>query len=68
MKLAEASRMPKLYHTIPGEEYSSDKSEVLKWLANNPLLISYIFDQASNAKEIFYNSNTKTWQGVDFHD
>ena len=26
--------MPRLYHTLPNEEFDYDKSQVLKWIAN----------------------------------
>lgn len=65
-KLMFAANMPPLYHKLPDQEYSQQNSEVLKWLAERSMLIEYIFDQASNAKEIIYNSETGKWQGVDY--
>ena len=67
-KLSVASNMPPLFHTLPNEKFHPDKSEVLKWLSERPALISYIFDQASNAKEIVYNPETGKWQGVDYEN
>ncbi|RDW21049.1 hypothetical protein CWR48_04205 [Oceanobacillus arenosus] len=63
-----ATNMPPLYHKLPGEKYSRNNSEVLKWLSERPGLIEYIFDQASNAKEIYYNPATGRWQGADWED
>ena len=67
-KLMFAANMPPLYHTHPGQEYSQLNSDVLKWLAARPMLIEYIFERASNAKEIFYDPITGKWQGVDYED
>lgn len=61
-----AANMPPLYHTLPGEKFSNKKSEVLKWISERPALLNYVFNQASNAKEIIYNPNTGKWQGVDY--
>jgi len=66
-KLTFAKNMPPLYHTLPGEEYSHNKSEVLKWLARCSPLIQYIFETIKN-KEIVYNPETGKWQGVDYDE
>jgi len=65
-KLMFAANMPPLYHTQPGQIYSQRNSDVLQWLAAKPMLLEYIFEQANNAKEIVYDSNTGKWQGVSF--
>lgn len=67
-KLMVAANMRPLHHNFPGEKYDRKKSEVLKWLSERPSLIEYIFEQAANAKEIFYNPETGKWQGVDWED
>lgn len=67
-KLATAANMPPLYHTLPNQKYDFRKSEVLNWLSERPELISYIFDQATNAKEIVYIPETGKWQGIDYED
>lgn len=66
-KLVFATEMPPLYHTQPGEIYNWKKSEVLKWLADRPALVEYIFETVKN-KEIIYNPETGKWQGVNYDD
>lgn len=63
-----AANMPPLYHTLPGEDFSHDKSEVLEWISERPGLLNYVFSHAANAKEIFYDSSTGKWQGVDYEE
>lgn len=60
--------MPPLYHTLPGEKYHYSRSEVLDWLSKRPMLIEYIYEQASNAGLIIYDSTAGTWQGVGWED
>lgn len=64
VKLKMAANMPPLYHKLPGEEFHYKKSEVLKWLSERPILIEYLFDRAVSTKQIVYNKNTGTWQGI----
>lgn len=66
-KLIFAKEMPPLYHTRPGEKYYWKNSDVLKWLAARPALIEYLFETVKN-KEIFYDSETGRWQGVNYED
>ncbi|HCX52476.1 MAG TPA: hypothetical protein DG757_26415 [Bacillus sp. (in: Bacteria)] len=65
-KLKFAANMPPLYHTLPGEKYHYSKSEVLDWLSKRPMLIEYIYEQASNAGLIIYDSATGIWTGVEY--
>lgn len=65
-KLSMSANMPPLFHKLPGEKYNRKNSEVLKWLSERPGLFEYVFDQASNAKEIVYDSETGKWQGADY--
>lgn len=66
-----AKKMPPLRHKI-GNEYEAEKSEVINWLIKQPDILNYIFDavRGNGRREspIIYNSDTDTWQGVDYHD
>lgn len=66
-KLIFAKEMPPLYHTLPGEGYRWQNSEVLKWLTARPALMEYLFETVKN-KEIIYNSETGKWEGVNYDD
>lgn len=67
-KLMVAANMPPLYHTLPGETFNYKNSEVLKWLADRPALIEYLFDRAVSTKQIVYNKYTGQWRGVDWEE
>lgn len=60
--------MPRLYHTLPNEEFDWDKSQVLKWIANQPELLTYLRYKLSNIGYIQYDAITGSWKGIDVHD
>ncbi len=65
-----AKNMPPLKHNPEGN-YDPTKSEVIKWLISQPDILNYIFDavRGNGRREspIVYDSETGTWQGVDYH-
>lgn len=67
-KLLVAKTMPPLYHTLPGEEFDNDKSQVYAWIKNQPDLIQWLWRQLGSAGYIVYNSETGQWKGVDYDD
>lgn len=60
------ANMPPLYNKLPNESFSFEKSEVMKWLAQQPQLIEYLFSVISRKGFIKYNRETHKWQGVDW--
>lgn len=60
--------MPRLYHTLPNEEFDYDKSQVLKWISNQPDLLNYLRYTLFNIGYIEYDKATGTWKGIDVHD
>lgn len=48
-KLLVAKTMPPLYHTLPGEEFDNDKSQVYAWIKNQPDLIQWLWRQLGSA-------------------
>ena len=60
--------MPKLYHTLPNEEFDWDKSQVLNWIAIQPELLTYLKYKLSRVGYIQYDATTGTWKGIDVHD
>lgn len=61
-----AKKMPPLKHSIPGEEFDIQNSEVLKWILQNPEAWNYIWNNIKQAGVIVFDSATETWQGVDY--
>ena len=66
VKLEVAKNMPMTFHRLPGMEYDSDKSKVLDWIANQPELLEWIFEQLRSTGYIVYDSDWGAWHGVDF--
>ena len=69
-KLNFIKSMPPLYHKLPNQDFDIKKSEVVKWLIQQPEILQKVFDFAANRspknKLIEYNTKTCQWQGVDF--
>lgn len=63
--LESAKEMPPLAHTTT-KPFDITKSEVAKWLVSQPEIMQKVFDMAANHKVIKYNTEKKTWQGVDY--
>ncbi|MFQ6365894.1 hypothetical protein ACLM47_03920 [Lactococcus lactis] len=65
-KFSGIKKMPPLYHKLPGQEYSYDKSEVLNWVKNDLELQDWFFRLMENRGIIIYDSKTGKWQGKDY--
>lgn len=61
-------QMPRLYHTLPNEEFDYEKSQVLKWLASQPDLLNYLKYKLYNIGYIEYDKDSRTWKGIEVHD
>lgn len=60
--------MPSLFHTLPGEEFDMNKSEVLEWISKQKEFAQMIFNDLKNSGFVKYDPNTKKWQGVDYRN
>nr|DAS24626.1 MAG TPA: hypothetical protein [Caudoviricetes sp.] len=67
-KLLVAKTMPPLYHTLPGEKFDGDRSQVYAWIKNQPDLMNWFWRQLASAGYIVYNPETGQWKGVDYDD
>jgi hypothetical protein len=65
-KLEIGKKMPPLFHTLPGQDFWYSDSEVLKWIANQPILLNWVKDQLKTAGYITYDATTGKWTGVDY--
>lgn len=65
--LAVARQMPRLRHSIPGEPFDIEDSEVVKWLIKQPEIMQYVFGsvEVPGRDLIEYDPETGTWAGVD---
>jgi hypothetical protein len=57
--------MPRLKHSISGQPFDWNKSEVVQWLSNNPKAISLVFEALKTAKAITFDRDTGEWKGCD---
>ena len=67
-KLLVAKTMPPLYHTLPGEKFDSDRSQVYAWIKSQPDLMNWLWRQLGSVGYIVYDSDTGQWKGVDYDD
>jgi hypothetical protein len=65
-KFETISEMPPLHHKLPGQEFDWSKSEVMRWMMNQPKVCDYLFTRAVNAGLIEYNNATGKWTGRDY--
>jgi len=63
-----AKNMPPLYHKFADEDFDLEKSEVIKWLIQQPDILKYVLQRISGGNGfIVYDPDTGTWRGVDYH-
>jgi len=55
--------MPELKHTLDGQAFDLDKSEVANWIAAQPGAKLTLFDVCRENKLIIYDPIKKTWKG-----
>ena len=74
-KLQVVKNMPPLIHHVKGEKFDITKSEVAKWLIQQPEIMQWIFDHVNNMQRrngeellIKYNPENGTWRGIDYED
>jgi hypothetical protein len=59
-----ASRMPPLSHWPAGRTFDIMRSEVCKWMIEQPEIRQTIFNMAKRHGMIVFDLDTKTWRGV----
>lgn len=58
------STMPPLRHSVEGQPFDINKSNVMDWLWQQPEIRQWIFDKAKSSERIAYDPITKHWHGV----
>jgi len=66
-KLSVARKMPERRHREIGEDFDIAKSEVIQWIASQPDLLLFVFDQLQN-HEIIYDPELNEWRGIDLYE
>lgn len=61
------AKMPPLRHKV-GEVFDIEKSEVVKWLMEQPNFKKWVFARIYGAGRIVYDAATGTWSGVPYED
>lgn len=60
------SRMPPLHYTLPGEKFDIEKSQVIKWLIQQPEILDWLYMRMVSSRMIKYNPDTQKWVGVNY--
>jgi hypothetical protein len=55
--------MPPLRHSIPGQAFDWNRSEVVRWLLSRPEAMAYVMSVANSSKAIVYDKDTGMWSG-----
>lgn len=63
-----AKRMPELRHSIPGQEFEIQNSEVVQWFIKQPEVLNYVWNNIKNSGAVTYNADTGCWRGVEYEN
>ncbi len=58
------SKMPPLPHSVAGQPFDIEKSEVLKWFLAQPGAKNWVFTRMRGTNRIEYDQETGLWRGV----
>lgn len=67
-KLKVIKRMPPSYHTLPGQKFDIKKSEVIRWLIDQPEILNHLWDRLKFSGYVEYDPETRLWTGIDYAD
>lgn len=59
------SKMPPLRHSV-GEVFDIEKSEVVRWVLEQPELKQWLFNKIKDTNRIAYDEATGTWRGAPY--
>ena len=68
IKLDIAKLMPPLYHKLPNEPYSTEKSQAIQWLIDQSEIQEFIWDKIKQSGDVAYDSDSGKWQGVNYDE
>ena len=63
-----AKQMPPLRHSFPDQAFDWMDSEVCRWLVHQPEIRKLVFDTVKDRGYIVFDSDTRTWRGIDYGD
>lgn len=67
-QLEVGRKLPPSYHKMPGQDFDFKKSEVVKWLIDQPEILIFVMDIMNKSEAIVYDKDTEKWQGVDYEE
>ncbi|MBO0962002.1 hypothetical protein J1P26_20050 [Neobacillus sp. MM2021_6] len=67
-QLETGRKLPPSYHKMPDQEFDIEKSEVAKWLINQPEILNFVVEIMKKSEAIVYNKDTEKWHGVDYEN
>lgn len=61
-----ATLMPALKHSDPTDQFHISKSDVVKWLRDQPAILQAMFNFYKDSGAIIFDKETGLWRGIDF--
>jgi hypothetical protein len=62
--LLRAAQMPPLRHKLPAQDFDIAKSEVVRWLCEQPEIRQHVFNWCNDKGAIVFKDGL--WHGVDY--
>lgn len=60
-------KMPPVYHTIPGQEYDLNNSELVNWLISQDEIKQWLASYLKSLSDyVKYDSEKGYWVGIDY--
>ena len=63
--LNRAAQMPALFHTLPDQDFDLAKSEVVRWLCEQPEVQQMVFNWCNGRGAIVFDRATRQWKGYE---
>jgi hypothetical protein len=61
-------KMPPRHHTLPGQQYRNDLSEVYDWIRDQEDIMHWLMMKAYRAEVIKYDPVLEMWHGTEYFD
>ncbi len=67
-QLEVGKKLPPSYHKLPNQDFDFKKSEVVKWLIEQPEILNFLVEILKKSEAIVYDKETGKWQGIDYEE
>ena len=62
--LEKASKMPEFSHSVEGQPYDVNNSQVVRWLIEQPEVKEYLMEKARAYGAVEFDTKTMKWRGT----